>query len=121
MKKKFISIASILATAFLTACSDFLETPPSVDYGEDEVFATRVGVEKLLTTLYAEGMPYGFCMSSSNTDRRLLPVMRAKMWLLGLWEMPHGMQEITPTVILHGMKTAVFICETTRCEWQTSF
>ena len=68
MKKKFISIASILATVFLTACSDFLETPPSVDYGEDEVFATRVGVEKLLTTL-----------------------------------------------------TAVFICETTRCEWQTSF
>ena len=72
MKKKSSYIAWIFAPVLLVACSDFLETPPSVDYGENEVFATRADAEKLLTTLYAEGMPYGFCMSSSNTDRRLL-------------------------------------------------
>ena len=37
-----------------------------------KVFSTRADAESYLTTLYAEGMPYGFCMSSSNTDRRLL-------------------------------------------------
>ena len=55
MKKKSSYIAWIFAPVLLVACSDFLETPPSVDYGENEVFATRAGAEKLLTTLYAEG------------------------------------------------------------------
>lgn len=72
MKTKLKYIAWALAPFFMVSCSDFLETPPSVDYGEDEVFSTRADAEKLLTTLYAEGMPYGFCMSSTNTDRRLL-------------------------------------------------
>lgn len=72
MKTKLKYIAWALAPFFMVSCSDFLETPPSVDYGEDEVFSTRADAEKLLTTLYAEGMPYGFCMSSVDTDRRLL-------------------------------------------------
>ena len=72
MKKKFLYIACSCASILLASCSDYLETPPSVDYGENEVFSTRADAESLLTTLYAEGMPYGFCMSSSNTDRRLL-------------------------------------------------
>ena len=70
MKKKSSYIAWIFAPVLLVACSDFLETPPSVDYGENEVFATRADAEKLLTTLYAEGMPYGFCMSSSGLRLR---------------------------------------------------
>ena len=41
MKKKSSYIAWIFAPVLLVACSDFLETPPSVDYGENEVFATR--------------------------------------------------------------------------------
>ncbi|MFC2635969.1 hypothetical protein, partial [Prevotella histicola] len=52
MKSKYIAWA--IAPIFLIGCSDYLETPPSVDYGENEVFATRADAEKLLTTLYAE-------------------------------------------------------------------
>ena len=122
MKKKSLYIAWIFAPVLLVACSDFLETPPSVDYGENEVFATRADAEKLLTTLYAEGMPYGFCMSSSNTDRRLLSSStKARMWLLGQWVMPHGMQVTTRTATLLGTKTAAFICETTLHVWQTLY
>jgi len=49
MKSKYIAWA--IAPIFLIGCSDYLETPPSVDYGENEVFATRADAEKLLTTL----------------------------------------------------------------------
>lgn len=56
---------------FLCSCADYLETPPSVDLDENKVFADRSLTERYLTGVYAEGMPLGFCMSSSNTDRRL--------------------------------------------------
>ncbi|ETD17584.1 hypothetical protein HMPREF1199_01835 [Hoylesella oralis CC98A] len=56
---------------FLCSCTDYLETPPSVDLDENKVFADRSLTERYLTGVYAEGMPLGFCMSSSNTDRRL--------------------------------------------------
>ena len=54
-----------------TACSDYLETPPSVELDEDKVFADRTLAEKYLTGIYAQGLPLGFNASTSNTDRRL--------------------------------------------------
>ena len=38
MKKKLLYIAWVFAPVLLASCSDFLETPSSVDYGENEVF-----------------------------------------------------------------------------------
>ena len=69
--KKFIYISSIMLAALTTACSDFLETPPSVELDEDKVFADRTLAEKYLTGIYAQGLPLGFNASTSNTDRRL--------------------------------------------------
>ncbi len=60
-----------MSSMFLCSCTDYLETPPSVDLDENKVFADRSLTERYLTGVYAEGMPLGFCMSSSNTDRRL--------------------------------------------------
>ena len=73
MKSKYIAWA--IAPIFLIGCSDYLETPPSVDYGENEVFATRADAEKLLTTLYAEGILTVVCC---RLLRWLQPVMREK-------------------------------------------
>ncbi len=69
--KTIIYVASCLLTAVLGACSDYLEAPPTVDLDENKVFADRVLTEQFLTGVYAEGMPLGFAMSSSNADRRL--------------------------------------------------
>lgn len=66
-----ISILSIICCCILGSCGDYLEAPPSVDLDEDKVFADRTLTEKYLTGIYADGMPLGFSMSSSNTDRRL--------------------------------------------------
>jgi len=54
-----------------TACSDYLETPPSVELDEDKMFADRTLAEKYLTGIYAQGLPLGFNASTNNTDRRL--------------------------------------------------
>lgn len=70
MKQIIYTVAILLAGA-LASCSDFLETPPSVELDENGVFADRTLTEQYLTGVYAEGMPLGFSMSSSNTDRGL--------------------------------------------------
>ncbi|WP_195906764.1 MULTISPECIES: RagB/SusD family nutrient uptake outer membrane protein [Prevotellaceae] len=69
--KKYHFLKIIMSSMFLCSCTDYLETPPSVDLDENKVFADRSLTERYLTGVYAEGMPLGFCMSSSNTDRRL--------------------------------------------------
>ena len=69
--KKFIYLSIILLAAMATACSDYLETPPSVELDEDKVFADRTLAEKYLTGIYAQGLPLGFNASTNNTDRRL--------------------------------------------------
>ena len=70
MKQIIYTVAILLAGA-LASCSDFLETPPSVELDENGVFADRTLTEQYLTGVYAEGMPLGFSMSSSTTDRGL--------------------------------------------------
>lgn len=69
--KKIIYLISIILFFIGNSCSDYLEAPPSVDLDEDGVFADRTLTEQYITGIYAEGMPLGFSMSSSNTDRRL--------------------------------------------------
>ena len=69
--KRFIYLSIILLAAMATACSDYLETPPSVELDEDKVFADRTLAEKYLTGIYAQGLPLGFNASTNNTDRRL--------------------------------------------------
>ena len=49
------------------------------------------------------------------------PATKARMWLLGQWVMPHGMQVTIRTATLLGTKTAAFICETTLHVWQTLY
>ena len=68
--KRFIYLSIILLAAMATACSDYLETPPSVELDEDKVFADRTLAEKYLTGIYAQGLPLGFNASTNNTDRR---------------------------------------------------
>lgn len=70
--KKIKSIVIVFLATLLYGCADYLEAPPTVELDEDMVFADRSLTERYLTGVYAEGMPLGFCMSSSNTDRRLL-------------------------------------------------
>lgn len=70
MKKTIYTIGMVLAGLF-SSCSDYLEAPPSVELDENGVFADRTLAEQYLTGVYAEGMPLGFSMSTSNTDRGL--------------------------------------------------
>lgn len=70
--KKSIYLSIALASILLAGCGDYLEAPPTVELDETKVFADRALTERYLTGVYAEGMPLGFCMSSTNTDRRLL-------------------------------------------------
>ena len=69
--KKFIYLSIILLAATATACSDYMETPSSVELDEDRVFADRTLAEKYFTGIYAQGLPLGFNASSINIDRRL--------------------------------------------------
>ncbi len=69
--KKTAYLLMIALSAVIGGCSDYLEAPPSVDLDENKVFTDRTLTERYLTGVYAEGMPLGFSMSSSNTDRRL--------------------------------------------------
>lgn len=66
-----ISLVYITGLLFFS-CSDYLEAPPTVELDEDGVFADRTLAEQYITGIYAEGMPNGFNMSTSNTDRRLV-------------------------------------------------
>ena len=61
----------LVCGALLTSCSDYLETPPSAELDENKVFADRTLTESYLTGVYAEGMPLGFSMNSSDADRKL--------------------------------------------------
>lgn len=69
--KKTIYAIILTCGGLLTSCSDYLEAPPSVDLDENGVFADRTLAEEFLTGIYADGMPLGFSMSTSNTDRGL--------------------------------------------------
>lgn len=69
MKSKIISVL-VVAVALFSAC-DFLEAPPSTELDENAVFADRALAEQYITGIYAEGMPLGFSMNSSNIDRGL--------------------------------------------------
>ena len=72
MKKNLLK-SIIFLSVILTCCvsCDFLETPPSADLDETKVFSDRTLTERYLTGIYAEGVPLGFSMGSSGTDRRL--------------------------------------------------
>ena len=70
MKRKNL-IYILVCGALLTSCSDYLETPPSAELDENKVFADRTLTESYLTGVYAEGMPLGFSMNSSDADRKL--------------------------------------------------
>src|SRR5690554_1280110 len=72
MKNLILLFSLFLMVFFCFSCSDYLEAPPSVDLNEDDVFSDRTLVEQYLTGIYAEGMPNGFNMSTSNLDRRLI-------------------------------------------------
>lgn len=73
MKNLLYLFSLLLITGFFCfSCSDYLEAPPTVDLDEDGVFADRTLVEQYITGIYAEGMPNGFNMSTSNLDRRLI-------------------------------------------------
>ncbi len=67
---RYISAIALLLT--LGACKDYLEAPLTTDMNEDMVFSDRTLAERFVTGIYADGMPQGFSMSSSNLDRRLV-------------------------------------------------
>lgn len=61
----------IVAAALMFQACDFLEAPPSTSMNEDDVFGDRTLCEQYIAGIYAEGMPLGFSLSSSNLDRGL--------------------------------------------------
>ena len=69
--KKIIKYFGLILTVAVAGSCDFLEAPPSTDLNEDSVFADRSLCEQFITGIYAEGMPLGFSMNSSNIDRGL--------------------------------------------------
>lgn len=69
--KNITYLSLVFVLAFLSACSDYLEAPPTVELDENKVFQDRTLTERYLTGVYAEGMPLGFNMRTSGTDSRL--------------------------------------------------
>ena len=71
MRKIYGYILAMAIMCFSFNGCDFLEAPPTVEMNEDDVFADRTLCEKFITGIYAEGMPLGFSMDDSSTDRLL--------------------------------------------------
>ena len=69
MKRIAYICAILLSSVLMFSCSDYLEAPPSVDLDEDGVFADRTLTELFLSGSLAEGMPRGFAMGWSVSDR----------------------------------------------------
>ena len=111
MKRKNL-IYILVCGALLTSCSDYLETPPSAELDENKVFADRTLTESYLTGVYAEGMPLGFSMNSSDADRKLaasstLASACDEAEEGGVKEIPLGIKITTITIVLTGTKTHI--------------